>query len=86
VAPVSSTQPDEDHEHAGRGHDVPALTRGQPGSAAVPPDRVEHGDGQQGQADDRVTVPLTTGGKNRISLLNHGAIKNVTSPATITAP
>ena len=33
-----------------------------------------------------ITVPVTTGGKNRISRLKNGATKNVNSPATITAP
>ena len=33
-----------------------------------------------------ITVPVTTGGKNRISRLKKGAIKKVASPATSTAP
>ena len=33
-----------------------------------------------------ITVPVTTGGKNRISLAKYGAMKKVNSPATITAP
>ena len=33
-----------------------------------------------------MTVPVTTGGKNRISLEKNGAMKKVNSPATITAP
>ena len=33
-----------------------------------------------------ITVPVTTGGKNRISRLKNGATRNVNSPATITAP
>ena len=33
-----------------------------------------------------ITVPVTTGGKNRISLEKNGAMRKVNSPATITAP
>jgi hypothetical protein len=33
-----------------------------------------------------ITVPVTTGGKKRISFENHGAMRNVNSPATITEP
>ena len=33
-----------------------------------------------------MTEPVTTGGKNRISLLKYGAIRKVNSPATMTAP
>ena len=33
-----------------------------------------------------MTVPVTTGGKKRISLLKKGAMKKVKSPATMTAP
>jgi hypothetical protein len=34
----------------------------------------------------RITEPVTTGGKNRISLEKYGAIRKVNSPATMTAP
>ena len=34
----------------------------------------------------RMTVPVTTGGKKRSSFAKYGAIRNVNSPATITAP
>ena len=33
-----------------------------------------------------MTAPVTTGGKNRISLAKYGAMKKVKRPATITAP
>ena len=33
-----------------------------------------------------MTMPVTTGGKNRISLAKYGATKNVNSPATMTEP
>ena len=33
-----------------------------------------------------ITEPVTTGGKNRISLEKNGAMRKVNSPATITAP
>jgi len=33
-----------------------------------------------------ISVPVTTGGKNRSSLMKIGAIRNVKTPATITAP
>ena len=33
-----------------------------------------------------ITVPVTTGGKSRSRRLKYGAAKNVTTPATITAP
>ena len=33
-----------------------------------------------------MTVPVTTGGKNRINFAKYGAMKKVNSPATITAP
>ena len=32
-----------------------------------------------------ITDPVTTGGKNRISRLKNGAMRNVKRPATITA-
>ena len=33
-----------------------------------------------------ISVPVTTGGKNRSSLMKIGAIRKVKMPATITAP
>ena len=33
-----------------------------------------------------ITVPVTTGGNSRSRRLKYGAAKNVTTPATITAP
>ena len=33
-----------------------------------------------------ITEPVTTGGKNRISLEKKGAIRKVNNPATMTAP
>jgi len=33
-----------------------------------------------------MTDPVTTGGKNRMSLLKYGAMSSVKSPATMTAP
>ena len=33
-----------------------------------------------------ITEPVTTGGKNRISLEKYGAMRKVKRPATITAP
>jgi hypothetical protein len=48
VAPVSSTRPDEDHEHAGSGHDVPALD--QPGD-------------DHGAVDHQQAVRPATGGE-----------------------
>ena len=33
-----------------------------------------------------MTVPVTTGGKKRISLEKYGAMRKVNRPATITAP
>ena len=34
----------------------------------------------------RMTEPVTTGGKNRMSRLKYGATKKVNRPATMTAP
>ncbi len=33
-----------------------------------------------------MTLPITTGGKNRMSRLRYGAMGKVNRPATITAP
>ena len=54
--------------------------------SAAPPTASAAATGSSARPMIVMTDPVTTGGKNRISSPNTGAIRNVNSPATITDP